>query len=313
MRYNFEANATDKEESTTMVANSQDSIICTGIVQKKSVKRRIPLSNPWKTKYCEFSQDGLRIYQGKMKRDSNSPAQRTVPICHIKTVRTNCEDAGYCYWELGTQQGEEMFFRSKISTPCTAWVAHIQIQIINYKNRQDVLRYRQHNHSVAAAENAIEHLRWASINSTRNRARYNTICDDISSNPKEEKTVILPNPRNNGIGIGITVIPLADGSVAVNRVIQGGAAMQIGGIRPRDHIISANGLQVSSVQMLSEVVRNSGESVTLVVRPCNNKLHHIHAMKSQSFHSPRKQRSIKIDQETKTIFEKGCEKKSLRR
>jgi len=256
-----------------------------------------------------------------MKREANAPAQRTVPICHIKSVRTSCEDAGYCYWELGTQQGEEMYFRSKLTSPSTAWVAHIQIQIINYKNRQDILRYRQHNHSVAAAENAIEHLRWASINATRNRARYNTICDDIigNNNPKAEKTVILPNHRNNGIGIGITVIPLSDGSVAVNRVIQGGSAMLVGGIKPRDHIISANGLQVSSVQMLSEVVRNSGESVTLVVRPCNNKLHHLHTTtRSQSFHgnhhSPRKQRSIKIDQETKTIFEKGCEKKSsLRR
>jgi len=301
-----------------MVANSQDSIICTGIVQKKSVKRRIPLSNPWKTKYCEFSQDGLRIYQGKMKREVDSPAQRTVPICHIKTVERRCEEAGYCYWELGTQQGEQMYFRSKLTSPSTAWVAHIQIQIINYKNRQDVLRYRQHNHSVAVAENAIEHMRLASLQSTKNRGRYNTtICDDFTSQnnggPKSEKTVILPNDRNNGIGIGITVISLPDGSVAVNRVLKGGAAAQIGGIRPRDHIISANGLQVSSVEMLSQVVRNSGESVTLVVRPCTNKTHHLHSTRSQSFQEdnyyPRKQRSIKIDQETKRIFEKGCEKK----
>lgn len=53
----------------------------------------------------------------------------------------------------------------------------------------------------------------------------------------------------------------------MNRVLDGGPAMHLGLIRPHDQILSANGRPVTSVEMLSDVVRNSPESVTLIVKP----------------------------------------------
>ena len=73
------------------------------------------------------------------------------------------------------------------------------------------------------------------------------------------------------LGIGITVIPLPDGRVVVNRLLNGGPAMRLGNIEPRDQIVSVNGLRVSSVEMLSEVVQNSPKSVTLVIKPRSSK------------------------------------------
>ena len=68
-------------------------------------------------------------------------------------------------------------------------------------------------------------------------------------------------------GIGITVIPLNDGRVVVNRVLENGPARKLGTIQPRDQILSANGRAVTSVEMLSEIVQASSDAVTLIVKP----------------------------------------------
>jgi len=69
------------------------------------------------------------------------------------------------------------------------------------------------------------------------------------------------------LGIGITVVPLNDGRIVVNRILEGGSAMKLGGIQSRDQIISANGHAISSVEMLLNIVRTSTDTVTLVVKP----------------------------------------------
>lgn len=68
------------------------------------------------------------------------------------------------------------------------------------------------------------------------------------------------------LGIGITVIP-ADGKVVVNRILEDGPAARLHVLQPRDEIVIANSQPVTGVEMLSEIVRQSPDSVTLIVKP----------------------------------------------
>ena len=53
----------------------------------------------------------------------------------------------------------------------------------------------------------------------------------------------------------------------VNRILEGGSAMKLGGIQSHDQIISANGQAITSVEMLLHIVRTSSDTVALVVKP----------------------------------------------
>nr|XP_026692655.1 uncharacterized protein LOC100178268 isoform X1 [Ciona intestinalis] len=234
------------------------STVCEGTLEKKVDRRRIRIGPVWKRKFCVLDSEALRLYRGS-KRDGR--CHRTVPLCHIKKVTKIHEEetTRTDYFNVETEQGEVMTFRCKEGT---GWVAQIQIQLIHYKNRQDIMRYKQLNSSIITAESAIQRLRSTSPN---NNDVNGTNVIDLKM--KDCRKVELPNHRNSGTGIGITVIPLSDGKVVVNRVLEGGPAMRLGVIQPRDQIVAANGNRVTSVEMLSEVVRNSPVSVTLIIKP----------------------------------------------
>uniref|UniRef100_H2Y4S2 PDZ domain-containing protein n=1 Tax=Ciona savignyi TaxID=51511 RepID=H2Y4S2_CIOSA len=232
--------------------------VCEGSIEKK-VDRRLPIGPAWKRKFCVLDGEALRFYGGSSSKREGR-CHRTLPLCHIKKVVKIHEEGSTNtrYFNVETEQGETMMFRCKERI---GWVAQIQIQLIHYKNRQDIIRYKQLNNSILATEGAMQRLRSSSLN------------HDVTSNHVIEgrsrgcRRVELPNHRNSGTGIGITVIPLSDGKIVVNRVLDGGPAMRLGGINPRDQIVAANGLRVTSVEMLSEVVRDSPESVTLLIKP----------------------------------------------
>ncbi|CAK8679746.1 unnamed protein product [Clavelina lepadiformis] len=245
-----------------MGAQPETEVVCQSLVEKKVDKRRFPIGPIWKKKHCALNSEAIRLYRSKVKFSAGDRPLRTIPLCHIKNVKRleDERDTNMNYFTIFTEQGEVLTFRTKSDV---GWVAQIQIQLIHYKNRQDILRYKQLNQSMAVAESALQRL---CCNAPNNNDVTEEVCRRKMTS-KEYRSVTLPNHRSSGIGIGLTVIPLQDGRVVVNRVLEGGPAMRLGIIQPRDQIISANGIRVTSVEMLSHVVKNSPESVTLMVKP----------------------------------------------
>lgn len=254
--------------------------VCEGFLEKKkSDHRRIPIGPSWKRRYCTLSSDGLRMFASKAASRGGEEL-RIIPMCHIRAVRQLDNNAASLasspnhepvYFDVETERGEVTSFRFRDKT---AWPALIQIELIRYKNKQDVARYKRmynnNNRTAAAANlytsmksggrcNCCHHLQHSTH---RNSAQHQWSPIKASQGLR---TVVLPNQRQGTMGIGITVVPVDDGRVLVNRLLTNGPAQRHGEVQPGDEIVSCNGKLVTSVAMLSAHLRKSS-SIRLVLK-----------------------------------------------
>lgn len=272
-----------RQQQTPSPSQTTSVPVCEGFVEKKkSDQRRIPIGPSWKRRYCMLSSDGLRLYDSKTAYLCGEAELRIIPMCHIKSARqvqrTNggADDSSpksqIAYFDVETERGEVTSFRYRDKV---AWPALVEIELIRYKNKQDMARYKRmyrNNYDVTPLVSSCtcHHNRCeekADRHFTPSLSRGGRHIYDSSPIKAKQglKTVVLPNQRLGGLGIGITVIPLDDGRVVVNRLLQGGPAVRHGEIFPGDEIVSANGKLITSIEMLSDIVRNSS-SIRLLVK-----------------------------------------------
>jgi len=246
--------------------------VCEGFVEKKkSDQRRIPIGPSWKKRYCVLSSDGIRLYNSKSNYLCGVSETRVIAMCHVKSVRQTSslmsDGCNFSYFDLETERGSKISFRFKDKI---AWSALIQIELIKYKNKQDMAQYKRLYRNNGPYTGTVPPVRCtchASCGSSINQV-YNT---DIRKckNDQGLKTVVLPHHRNSGIGISVR--DTHDGRVFINRLIDGSVADFHGDIYPGDEIVLMNGRLISNVKMFQDIL-NSSSSIRLQIRTSDSQM-----------------------------------------
>jgi len=254
-------------------------VICEGTVEKSKPslsKLDIVIGKSWKRLYMVLSTDGLRFYKSKFHYINGSDEKEIIPICHIKSTQAfNPEsnqkikvDFTKDYFQVETQRDVILVLRTNKEK--VAWPALIQIELIRYKNKQDIARYKSMFRNVNY--NVIKEIECTCLMSDKSKdvmsknfyVTNSKVCNCNSKN--KPKCVVLPKATTNvGNGIGINVKKNIHGSIIVDKIYKDSPAFLHDDIKEGDEILTINAIPVTSVEVLGEHIKNL-KTVRLCIR-----------------------------------------------
>jgi len=248
-------------------------VICEGSVERSKPglsKLDIVIGKSWKRLYMVLSTDGLRFYKSKFHYINGKDEKEVIPICHIKSTQAFNPDSNQRikvdftkdYFQVETQRDVVVVLRTNKEK--VSWPALIQIELIKYKNKQDIARYksmfRNVNYNVKKEIENTECTCFDSDNSISKSSKNfyvtnNKTCNCSSKN--KPKCIVLPRTTtNDGNGFGVSVKKNNHGKVVIDKIFKDTPAYLHEGIKEEDEILTVNAIPVASVEEFDKHIKN---------------------------------------------------------